>query len=34
MAVKPVLKIASLSFADKVIDGDCQNSTEVIIKKS
>ena len=34
MAVKLVLKIASLSFADKVIDGDCQNSKEVIIKKS
>ena len=34
MAAKLVLKIASLSFADKVIDGDCQNSKEVIIKKS
>lgn len=34
MAVKLVLKIVSLSFVNEVIDGDCQNSEEVIIKKS
>ena len=31
MAIKSALKFLSLSLASKVIDGDCQNSEEVII---